>query len=254
MNNKLLGAGDLIENSWLIYRNNWKKLAKPAFWMFLPTLLVTAVSLLLRILQINDILALIISLLVSIPAYLVQIWATMIFVLLLDAALSKREFDVRNLSLDAVRKFLPALWVVVLTGLAILGGFIAFVIPGVIFAVWFAFAYYEAVLNNAKGVEALKKSRALVTGRFFATLWRLGAGTLFWSVIIWLAISTLFLLFGALSQPWKELVSGEPGATYISAILDVVANAVQSLSAPLFTAVGVILFRALKETKTESAS
>lgn len=249
-----MGAGDLIESSWLLYRNNWASLAKPAFWMFLPTLLVTAVSLLLRILAINDVLALIISLLVSIPSYLVQIWATIIFVLLLDAALDKRELNVRNFSLDAVRKFLPVLIVVALTGLAILGGFIIFIIPGVIFAVWFAFAYYEAVLNNAKGREALKKSRALVTGRFFAVLWRLSAGTIFWSVIIWLAMSTLFLLFSALSQPWKELVSAEPGSTYVSAILDVVANAIQSLSAPLFTALGVLLYRALKATKTESAS
>lgn len=253
MDNKLIGAGDLIEGSWQIYKNNRKPLMKVALWMFIPTLAVIIVSLFLRLLSVSEVTAIIVNALVSIPALLVQLWATIIFVLTIDAALEKREIDVRKFAEDAVRKFVPVLWVTVIVGLSVLGGFLLLIVPGIIFSVWFAFAYYETVLDGAKGRQALRKSRALVTGRFFPTLWRLAAPTVFWSVIVWLAMSTIFLVLGAISQPWKQIVSTEPGSTYAAAVLDIAANAIQALAAPLFTAVGVLLYRALKSARSESA-
>lgn len=64
------------------------------------------------------------------------------------------------------------LWVSVLAGLSVLGGFMLLVIPGLIFAVWFGFAGYVVIDQGTKGVEALRTSKELVKGRFWGVVWR----------------------------------------------------------------------------------
>jgi len=55
-------------------------------------------------------------------------------------------------------------WVGFLHVLAVLGGFILFVIPGIIFSVWFIFSDYIFVWDGIKGTGALKRSKQLVKG------------------------------------------------------------------------------------------
>ncbi len=64
------------------------------------------------------------------------------------------------------RKFGPrVLWVSILTGLAVIGGLILLIIPGLIFAAWFSLAVFVAVEEDLKGMAALKRSKELVKGR-----------------------------------------------------------------------------------------
>ncbi len=248
MDTKLVGAGDLIESTWVVCRKNWRKLIVISFWMFAPSILPTVASLVTRLLNIKEITAAAISVVVSLPTYFAQFIAAIIFVIALDAILRGEEFDVRHLAETALKKLWPVLFVVILTGLAVMAGLILFIIPGIIFSVWFAFAYYEAILSDTRGIEALKRSKDLTQGRFWSVLWRLIASTLFWSVIVWLFMSALFMLFGAATAPWKMIISAEPGASLAAAFLELIANAVSALSAPLFTAIGVLLYRALQVT------
>lgn len=248
MENKLIGAGDLIESTWVICRKNWRKLMVISFWMFVPSLPGTAASLVTRLLEVKEFTAAAIIIIVSLPAYFAQFIAAIIFVMAIDAFLREEEFNVRRLAEAALRKLWPALLVVALTGLAILAGLILFIIPGLIVSIWFAFAYYEAILGESRGLAALKRSKDLSQGRFWSVLWRLLAGTLFWSVVVWLFTSAVFMLFGAVSAPWKMAIGAEPGASFAAAFLELIANAVQALSAPLFTAIGVLLYRALQVT------
>ena len=55
----------------------------------------------------------------------------------------------------------------ILAGLAILGGFALFIIPGIIFSVWFGYATYATVAEGLEGRAALGRSRAIVRGRFW---------------------------------------------------------------------------------------
>ncbi len=251
MNAKLIGAGDIIENSWIIYRRHQKTFFKISLWIFIPTLLPAIADLLTRLLHVRELIASILIFIVSVPAYVAQFLATIVFIFAVNAILENRPVELQKMAEDAFKKFFPALFVVTIVSLSMLGGFLLFVIPGVIFAIWFAFALYESVLKNSRGTEALKNSRALSSGRWWATLWRLAAPTIFWSVVVWLIMYALFLIFGAISQPWKSVISSEPGSIYAGTFLDIVANAVQALAAPLFSIVGVILYKALKISKTE---
>jgi len=74
-----------------------------------------------------------------------------------------------------------------LSTLAILGGFILLVIPGIIFALWFSQSSYVVVEENLQSAEALKRSKHYVQGRLGMVF-----GKVFYIVII--TIGLFFLL------------------------------------------------------------
>jgi hypothetical protein len=59
-------------------------------------------------------------------------------------------------------KILPLIWTAILLYLAVMGGFILLIIPGILFALWFALSQHTVVLENLSGVAALSRSKALV--------------------------------------------------------------------------------------------
>lgn len=61
----------------------------------------------------------------------------------------------------------------ILVFLAIFGGAILLIIPGIIFAIWFSFSKFVFVDQKSGVIESMKKSRQLVKGKFWAVLGRL---------------------------------------------------------------------------------
>ena len=70
-------------------------------------------------------------------------------------------------------KIISSLWISVLVGAAVVIGFFLFVIPAIIFAVWFFAATYVLVAEGIRGTKALSKSKQLVKGNWLAVFWRL---------------------------------------------------------------------------------
>jgi len=68
---------------------------------------------------------------------------------------------------------LSFIWIGFLVGLCVFGGSLLFIIPGIIFAVWFAFSEYVLIDEGIKGSKALSRSKELVKGFFEGVLWRL---------------------------------------------------------------------------------
>ena len=62
------------------------------------------------------------------------------------------------------QRFVALLGTSLLTGLAIMGGLILCVVPGIIFAFWFMLAQHVTVLEGSAGSAALSRSRALMKG------------------------------------------------------------------------------------------
>lgn len=73
---------------------------------------------------------------------------------------------------EAYRQALPYFWwyllLSIVVGLVVMVGFILLIIPGIIFMVWFAFTYYALVVDNVKGFAAMKRSKELVSGRWWS--------------------------------------------------------------------------------------
>lgn len=66
-----------------------------------------------------------------------------------------------------VRNALPLLFIYILSALVVLGGFLFFIIPGIIVAIAITFAQYAFVKEGKSGMGALLASRDLVKGRWF---------------------------------------------------------------------------------------
>jgi len=64
----------------------------------------------------------------------------------------------------AFEKYPFYFWVTILAGLAILGGLILLIVPGIIFGVWFTFSGYAVILEDREGLSALRRSKQLVKG------------------------------------------------------------------------------------------
>jgi uncharacterized protein (DUF486 family) len=65
-----------------------------------------------------------------------------------------------------LKRFLPLLGTSLLMGLAIMGGMMLCIIPGIIVAFWFALGQHVTVLEGTAGSPALKRSRTLMKGNF----------------------------------------------------------------------------------------
>lgn len=67
-------------------------------------------------------------------------------------------------------KLFSFFWVSILFSVIIMGGYLLFIIPGVIFSIWFSFSLYILVSENLKGMNALFRSKQLVSG-YWVEVW-----------------------------------------------------------------------------------
>ena len=120
--------------------------------------------------------------LVGLPSFYVLVR----FHLALVIALLREEATVK----EAVAASRNRLWFFVglgiLNALILIGGFILLIIPGVIFAVWFAFASFIFVAEGRTAVQSLSASKVLIKGKWWdvaARLFVLGLVTSLLSMI-----------------------------------------------------------------------
>jgi hypothetical protein len=66
------------------------------------------------------------------------------------------------------KSFWAWIWIAILAELAIIGGFVMFIIPGIILSVQLAFAIYVLVLEDKHGMQALVQSREYIKGYWWA--------------------------------------------------------------------------------------
>ena len=113
----------------------------------------------------------------SVPSILLLI-ATAVFVLVIILSLWYQVISIKAVAMVvkgerlAIRQILKLAWgrvwkfsvTSLFMGLMVLVGLVLLVIPGIVFAVWFSFAIYIVVTENVGAIDALRKSKALVSG------------------------------------------------------------------------------------------
>lgn len=75
-----------------------------------------------------------------------------------------QETSVGNSYSHAFRIILPLIGTWILQTLAIIGGFILLIIPGIIFAFWFSLSSHAVVIGGESGTAALSRSKRLMKG------------------------------------------------------------------------------------------
>lgn len=122
----------------------------------------------------------------------VIIWISFIY-LVTDASSSH---SLEELLQKAWKKLGSFAWLSLLLLVFCLGGFLLFIIPGIIFVVWWSVAFYALAGENARGMAALRRSRELVRGHWWAVFGRL-VMLILASFLISLAASIIFLVITA---------------------------------------------------------
>lgn len=174
---KLMPIGELFKKSWVIYKNKGWTLAGifapyliyffiafAGFWSLLVGLFFikgTSFSLFYMLL------VLIVSLIVITTSLIFHTWITLSAMISLTE--NKRAKECLALAWPKVKS---GIWVSSLMWLFIFIGLIL-VIPGIIVAVWYVSSLYVFIFEDLQGMKALKRSKELVKGYWWAVFGRL---------------------------------------------------------------------------------
>jgi hypothetical protein len=189
----------------------------------IDSLIVTATNNLIAALIVNAIAILVIA--VSILILFSWISAATIIVL----KDRQETFGLREALKRAKPYAMPSLWVGILSAPILFLGYIFFIIPGIIFSIWFLFSRYLVITDNKKGMEALLKSRDYGRGNF-------------WNIFLLAALGIVSMLFIDSIIQSLEKAAGPQAGNVIDFIFGF-------LISPASTIYYYLIFENLKKTK-----
>jgi hypothetical protein len=230
----------LINESWTLYRTNFKFFVKIVVWILVPSIILS----ILPAITTNTMIFLPINFFFSLISLFVGLFISIVLISSIKSLIKKEPIDLMALYNASYSKILSYFWISILAGLAVLGGTILLVIPGIIFSVWFSFAAIIFVIEGVKGTESLKSSKELVKGKFWPVLWRWVASYAIYGIILTIVVLIPVYIIGfSVGQPAAGFNEVSP---WWAALL---SNVIYSFAVPLFAAVGVLLYNGLKEEK-----
>ncbi len=247
----LLSVTDIIHKSIELYRQHWKLFLQFVLIIFVPiTLFYTALDIgagsQMRNGSVSPLLAGVI-ILASIVTGLLSLLFSLAFIRIVAKAYKNQPIlPLREEIRLSLPLMLPAVIVTAVGGIAILGGLILFIVPGIIVALWFSFSIYTVALDEKKGIEALKESKQLVQGRWWAILWRLAAPAIIFSVVSYIPQQLIQFIFTSLGNGFQSSVVSYTGL-FLASLIGV-------LFAPLTSAAQTILYLDAKEHPTTPAT
>ncbi len=115
----------------------------------------------------------------SIPFFAAVFWGMAAFIF----AVTESTLGIKEAFGKGWRSVWSFMWLYSIMGFIITGGYLLFVVPGIIFSVWFAFCQFILARDNVRGMDALLRSREYVRDMWFEVFGRLA--------VVWLA--SLFL-------------------------------------------------------------
>lgn len=185
-NGSLPRAGQLLKEALKIYKSR--------FWVFvgimiipvLLSLLFLGLTVILKLLK-APWLWFILGIVGILALIIINLWAGVSLLY----AIKEREqrLGVKESLAKGWHKILSYWWISIIAGFITMGGFLLFIIPGIIFAVWFSLAIYVLVSEDIKGMNALFKSKQLVRGYWGKVFWRfLVMGIVFVVIVVPIAV------------------------------------------------------------------
>lgn len=195
---KIISSVDTLKQSWQIYTARWKKFAGMVGLLYLGALACGAVIALFAGLSVlfklsagnGEFLSSNIAITASVAVIaIIGIIFFIVFSLLIQyglvimAAKVEEELSIREILKTTWTKLLNALWVSILTGLIVFAGFLLFIAPGIIWGIQYRFSIYACLVEDKKGMSALRRSKEIVKNYWWTTARRI----IFWTIIAMLA-------------------------------------------------------------------
>ena len=179
----LISISDIISRAWKIYTEHWRYLITYMGLYFVPS----ALMFILGVFSIyfNDIFPAtttptsILLLILLILSALVSLWAYIALVRALNILSNEnRELPWKEAFAASGHLIWPFIYTSCLVVLIYVSGTLLFIIPGIIFAGWFALTPMAVVLDEERGLLPLKTSKRLVSGRWWGIFFRVLAPNL----------------------------------------------------------------------------
>jgi len=231
-NKKMSGIDDLVSGSVKIYKQHFKK--------FMLMMLVGLVA--------------------YVPFYLISAWMSVntsmiigiiLVVLFIAATLALIYFGIRSqigmyfilknptmefkeLFKNTRGMFWKFFGLSLLTGILVFLWTLLLIVPGIIFGVFYSFALYLLIFEDVRGMNAIKRSKAMVTGYWWAVFGR----TLFVILVAMLASFILSLPFIFLAE----------GTTWYS-IYSLAQNLIWAVITPIFMVFTYLMYKDLRGIK-----
>lgn len=245
----LISAKDIVRQTAELYKNEYRHMLHYVSLLLVPTFLIGASGFVLQYLEdsgvVNETVNMSVYIAVAIIFSIINLWISIAFIRVVAKLLKKQEpkkpMDEMK---EAEQTIIPMIWASILTVLATFGGFILFVIPGIIFIVWLSFTSQAIALDDQRPVAALKASKALVLGRWWQVAWRLIVPVIVFGVIVW---ALRAIISFPLSWIAVSLNSGFWSKTVVTFVL-LINGLIGLLAIPLATIAPTLLYLELKKT------
>ena len=247
----LISAKEIIVKSIDLYKEHYLLYLRYMLLLFVPTGIIAVAGSVLgsfaqAVLLYGIGITILIYAVVFVTGTLVSMWISLAFIKALSETINKQQQTNPLQQIhSSVKYIVPALIASVLTSLAVLGGIILLIIPGIIFAIWFAFAMYNIALDDAEALESLHNSKELVQGRWWEVFWRLFAPGVVFGVLAIVAQWIINWPFGQLLETFQE---GDVSFALLLTLATLVSVAVGLLITPLSSLAPTILYLELKKT------
>lgn len=238
----LITASAIIEQSWLLYIKCWPRLATYMALLFASTVVLFGMGILSvyasNYFPITTLASNIVIVFIFIASVIFSFWVTLALTLHIKAIFkNESQLSWQGYLTVSAPLLLPCIGATSLLVLLIIFGGLLLFIPGLIFAIWYAFAKYFILFENKSILASFSASKQLVMGRWFAITWRLVLPSLLF--LLAFRIAELVILV-----PAQYLVS-ELTLRLITRVVDSLALA---LVVPLTAAPIILLFFSAKET------
>jgi len=248
----LPGAIEILKQAWNIYKQRFGTFLGIAI---IPILLTAAAMLAIMALSIGSTLltlllgfsnasfgiatggkiaSVIFFTLFAIIVIFTQIWAqTALLYAIKD---SEEKIGVIEAYRRGWRKILPLWWTSFLMGVIIAGGASFFLIPGILFSLWFSLAPFVLIAEDLKGMDALLKSKEYGRGQWGSLIWR------FLFIVIFITVISLIITL------ISSLISNLLKIRYEKTIVNLI---IMLLTPPLTTTYYFLIYNHLKNLKGE---
>lgn len=126
--------------------------------------------------------------------YLVFSVALIAIIKAAERVVTQRSFSVGEILSEAIRRWPRYLWTSFLVGLIILGLCFLFIVPGLIWSVYYLFVPYVVAVTSLSGKKALDYSKSLVKGAFWRTIgyfFVIGFATAIPTIVLTLCLATV---------------------------------------------------------------
>ncbi len=168
--------------------------------------------------------------LVEIGLAFIGLLSTMAMAHYVRSLIDGKKTGILDAYLKALSRWPAAIWTNILMVIFLIPLFLLFIIPGIIYLVYWFFAIYAVALSNKTGKEALNHSKKIVKNRW----WTVFGYNILYGILGFLISIPIIILFGVLR--W---MSGDPLSGFA---IELTYNAILAAIGSFFAVVQVVFY------------